>query len=307
MNPERKILFLLLCVFAFCFLPSARPQLSISPPADDTPPIPKLLARPVTEIGPTSPESAADASGDNLNDDNLETLKQRLKETKARLHAYENENDALRQRNELRLSTIRTLNESLAVSNAEREVFKRQVGDFTMKMEAFGLASVGDNKEALQQRLLKAVNDLRLLRDEKDKLADCMMGLSESVLLYLKTASAADPQLRLQIEGQIRAANEAVDEAAAKEAAGNTPVEGNLNDGHVISVKEEFSLVVVNLGRLQGVKIGTPFIVVRGDRYIGKARVVDVRERISGAVIEEYGSNTEKVKIGDTMRVDVQS
>ncbi len=35
--------------------------------------------------------------------------------------------------------------------------------------------------------------------------------------------------------------------------------------------------------------------------------MVDVRERISGAVIEEYSSNTEKVKVGDGMRVDAQS
>lgn len=293
---------LALCASAFCLSPFAFSQLSITPPPDDEP-TPKIIVRPVPE-NEAVPEPRASGSADN---DHSENLKQRLKETEARLRAYETENDALRQRNELRQTTIRTLNESLAVANAECEVFRRQYGDLKTRMEALGLASVGDNKEALQQRLLKAVNDLRLLRDEKDKLSDCMMGLSESVVLYMKTASGADPRLRLQIEAQIRAANEAVDDAVAKEAAGNTPVEGNLNDGRVISLKEEYSLVVVNLGRLQGVKVGTPFIVVRGDKYVGKARVVDVREKISGAVIEEYGSNTEKVKIGDTMRADVQS
>ena len=36
-----------------------------------------------------------------------------------------------------------------------------------MRMEALGLVSVGDNKEALEQRLLKSVSDLKLLRDER--------------------------------------------------------------------------------------------------------------------------------------------
>ena len=41
-----------------------------------------------------------------------------------------------------------------------RKLFKRQYGELKLRMEALGLASVGDNKEALEQRLLKAVRDL---------------------------------------------------------------------------------------------------------------------------------------------------
>ncbi len=314
MKAGRKTLGLLLGASAFCLLPPAFCQLRIAPPYE---PPPSVTVRPVPDDEPAlpaTPTAAPDANANptpaaaaTIDDSNPETLKQQLKETQDRLHAFETENEALRRRNELRQNTIRTLNESLAVANAECEVFRRQYGDLKQRMEALGLASVGDNKEALQQRLLTAVNDLRLVRDEKDKLADSTMGLTESVLLYLKTATSSNPQLRMQIEAQIRAASEAVDEAAIREAVGHTPVEGNLNSGQVISVKEDFSLVVVNLGRIQGVKIGTPFIITRGDKYVAKVRVVDVREKISGAVVEEFSSNTEKVKVGDTMRADVQS
>ena len=60
------------------------------------------------------------------------------------------------------------------------------------------------------------------------------------------------------------------------------------------------------MGNHDGVKIGMPFQIVRDHRFVARARVVDVRERISGAIIEEYSSNEQKVKVGDGVRVDLQ-
>ena len=233
-------------------------------------------------------------------------LKRQLKETEDRLHAFEAENEALRRRNDSNKETIHTLTESLAVANAECEVFRRQCGELKLRMEALGLAAVGDNKEALEQRLLQAVRDLALVRDEKDVLAEHLVALSESVMLYLKTATSSDPKLRMEIEGQLREANKSVSDAASKDAGPNAEAPADLSNGRVLSFKEEYSLIVVNLGSRAGVKIGTPFLVTRDEKLVAKARVVDVRERYSGAVIEEYSSHTEKVKVGDQMHVDFQ-
>ena len=74
----------------------------------------------------------------------------------------------------------------------------------------------------------------------------------------------------------------------------------------MLSFKEEYSLIVVSLGSRAGVKVGTPFLVTRDSKLVAKARVIDVRDRYSGAIIEQYGSPTEKVKVGDGMRVDFQ-
>ncbi len=264
-----------------------------------------LIAQPAgAQLNITVPPALAPIA---VNPGEVQTLNQQVKETQDRLQAYEAENAALRRRNDLSNETIRTLNESLAVANAESEVFKRQYSDLKLRMEALGLASVGDNKEALEQRLLKSVRDLSLVRDEKDKLVERMMALIESVVLYIKAAPAADPQIRLDIEAQMRAANGAMDATAAEEAAAAIPPAADLNNGQVVSVKEEYSLIVTNLGSQQGVKIGMPFQVTRGNHLVGRARVVDVRERISGAVMEDYGSTTEKVKVGDGLRVDAQS
>ena len=234
------------------------------------------------------------------------SLTNELKETQDRLHAFEAEDEALRRRNELNEKTIRALNESLAVANAESEVFKRQYGELKLRMEALGLASVGDNKEALEQRLLKAVRDLDLTRQEKDKLAERLVALSETVLLALKTANVQDPQIRLEVEAQLRAANESLNPPEPQNSSTGADSPAELTNAQVISVKEEYGLLVINLGSKQGVKIGMPFQIVRSNQAIGRARVVDVRERISGAVVEQFSSNLEKVKVGDQLRVDAE-
>jgi hypothetical protein len=77
-------------------------------------------------------------------------------------------------------------------------------------------------------------------------------------------------------------------------------------DGRVISVKEEWSLVVGNIGEKQGVKMGMPMRVVRSDKLIATLRVVNVRERICGAVIQEMGFGKEKIKVGDRLQADVR-
>jgi hypothetical protein len=64
--------------------------------------------------------------------------------------------------------------------------------------------------------------------------------------------------------------------------------------------------VVGNLGEKQGVKIGMPMRVMRGERKIASLRVVDVRLKICGAVIQEMDSRKEKIKVGDRLQVDAR-
>src|SRR5437667_10314404 len=69
---------------------------------------------------------------------------------------------------------------------------------------------------------------------------------------------------------------------------------------------DEWSFVVGNLGEKQGVKIGMPMRVIRNDRKIATLRVVDVRQKICGAVIQEMDSEKEKIRVGDRLQVDAQ-
>jgi len=46
--------------------------------------------------------------------------------------------------------------------------------------------------------------------------------------------------------------------------------------------------------------------VMRDDRNVASLRVVDVRQKICGAVIQEMDSNKEKIRVGDRLQVDAQ-
>jgi hypothetical protein len=207
--------------------------------------------------------------------------------------------EELRRQLSLSQETVQTLTTSLAESNAEAELFRRKFADLQLRMEALGLASASKDRAKLEQRLLTAVSDLQLAQKERDQYRDQMMQLSETMLRYLKTVEGGDPQARMDVETQLRSMNALVDKSAKAQ-----PQNGSLLDGSVISVKEEWSFVVGNFGAREGVKIGMPLRVKRGDDVVAKLRVVDVRERICGAVIQESGK--EKIKVGDRLEVDAR-
>jgi hypothetical protein len=201
----------------------------------------------------------------------------------------------------LKGETVQTLTNSLAESNADAEVFRRKFADLQLRMEALGLASASKDRAKLEQRLLTAVSDLQLAEKERDQYRDQMMRLSETMMRYLKTTEGGNAEARMEVEAQLRGTS-----ALAESASNTPPPNASLLDGSVISVKEEWSFVVGNFGAKQGVKIGMPLRVKRGDSVIATLRVVDVRDRICGAVVQEMGSGKEKIKIGDRLEVDAR-
>jgi hypothetical protein len=232
----------------------------------------------------------------------LSELKLESAEAQVTSETLLSQNVALRKQLALERETLKTLTDSLVVSNAEAELFRRKFSGLQLRMDALGVESVSKDRAKLEQRLLKAVSDLQLLQKEKDDANDQLLRLTESVLRFLKTSQGGDAQARMDVEAQLRATNLLVGKAPAGEAK-SAP---SLMDGSVISVKEEWSLVVGNLGAQQGVKLGMPLRVTRGGQTIATLRVVDVREKISGAVIQEMDSETEKVRVGDRLQVDAR-
>ena len=213
------------------------------------------------------------------------------------------QNEELRRQLSVEQESLKTLTSSLAESNAEAELFRRKYSDLELRMEALGLASANKDRAKLEQRLLAAVSDLQLAHREREEYRDQMLRLNEAMWRYLKTAQSGDAQARLDVETQLRGAN-----ALATRSTNAPPnsAQPGLMDGSVISVKDEWSFVVGNLGETQGVKIGMPLRVMRGDQKIATLRVVDVRQKICGAVIQEMDSAKEKIKVGDRLQVEAQ-
>ena len=211
------------------------------------------------------------------------------------------QNEALRRELSLARETVTTLTDSLAESNVQAEVFRRKYTDLQLRMEALGLEAADKDRAKLEQRLLTAVSDLHLSQKEREQYRDQSLRLSEAILHLLKTSSGGDAGARMEVEAELRRTNELVAKIQ------NAPAEtGTLMDGSVISLKEEWSLVVGNIGEKQGVKTGMPMRVMRGEKLIATLRVVDVRQRICGAVIQEMGSEKEKIRVGDRLQADAR-
>ncbi len=222
-------------------------------------------------------------------------------ETKVTAETLLWQNEELRKQLSIQQESLKTLTASLAESNAEAEVFRRKFADLESRMEALGLASASKDRAKLEQRLLAAVSDLRLAQKERDELRDQLLGLNEALLRYLKTSQGGDGQARADVETQLRKTNELVGRAIPR-PRDTKQQQVSLMDASVLSVKSEWSFVVANIGEQHGVKIGMPLRVMRGEQKIATLRVVDVRQRICGAVIEDSGK--EKIKVGDRLQVD---
>ena len=196
---------------------------------------------------------------------------------------------------------IRSLTESLALANGEAEIFKRQAEDLQTKFDALAPGS-GDGGE-IEERLLSTVNELTRQQNENSVLLERLLALTEGVQAFMKSAQGADPELRAALEKELRLA----DSMLTAGAGGQPPAGGpTLTDASVVEVKPEFALVVANIGRNAGVKVGMPFQVWRDNRRIGDVRVIDVRDRISGAVIQNLVSEEDSIKTGDRLRVDAR-
>lgn len=200
-------------------------------------------------------------------------------------------------------SSIAALTESLALANSEAEIFKRQAADLQLKLDAYGLAGIDQQPEKIEQRLLSAVRDLRLVKKQNEDAINQLVRLTEAIQVLMKTTENVDPQVRASVESELRKTREILGNPVAQET---TSVEATLEDGMVVDVKDELSLVVGNIGARQGVKIGMPFQVWRDNRRIGLVRVVDVRDRITGAVIQNLVSEKETIQVGDRLRVDAR-
>lgn len=240
--------------------------------------------------------------------------------------------------------SIRTLTESLALANSEAEVFKRQAEDLQVKFDT--LAPGRERQDQNEQRLLETVNELTRQQEENAVLLERLLSLTEGVQVFLKSIEAAsnDETDALVKSLETKAAGNSVDTLAQAEAkalletvmrnrtsqaearaaletemraadqllgvGGVEPVEPSagqtLTDASVIDLKPEFALVVANIGSQAGVKVGMPFQVWRENRRVGEVRVIDVRPRISGAIIQNLVSEEDSIKVGDRLRVDAR-
>jgi hypothetical protein len=200
-------------------------------------------------------------------------------------------------------ATIKNLSEGIAASNMESEIFKRQLAEANLRLEAIGLANLDNDPSRLEARLLQAIRELRVLKEKNQAASEQLVRLSEAITILVKTSTDLKPEARMAVEAELRKAAEIL---GASSALAPSAVTASLQDAIVVDFKEDLSLLVANVGSAHGVKVGMPFRILRDGQLVGNAKVIDVRERISGAVIQNLASDTLRVEKGDNLRVDAR-
>ncbi len=200
-------------------------------------------------------------------------------------------------------TAIAKIGESLAIANGEAEFFRQQYEALRLRNEAIGLDSLSKDRAQLEERLLNAVSDLRLEKERTAALEDQIISLSEAVFGFMAVSTGADPEVRLALEEQLRLGAALVKQF---ELPGAISEASNLQDARVLSVRSEWSFVVGNVGKKNGVRIGMPFDIVREGRKMGSVLAVDVRDKIFGGILSLSGASVDSVTVGDRMRVAVR-
>lgn len=193
---------------------------------------------------------------------------------------------------------IRQLVDSLAIARAESQMFQRQLQDLRLQREILG-GSMTDSQ--LQERLVESVRNLYVSEQEKQKLMERLESLREALKTLLRSAEFTDMQARAALEAELRLTAKLLEEARKDTDTTLTAVD--LNNVSVMNVNPALSLVILNAGRVQGVTLNMPFVVLRNDLIVGNVRVVEVREKFSGAVIERFKAGDE-IREGDRAKVE---
>lgn len=220
-----------------------------------------------------------------------------VRELKAALTVSQNQIAALQEqinRAELqRKDLVKSLAE--AVKASEEQLASSR--EMQLKLQAFGVDLFTQDENSLEQRLLKAVRDLDISQQELERRTAQLHQLSESFLKYVQATPAASDKDRKSAMAAIEKAGEAMN-ALAEE---NAPAD--VEDSQIVSVDSEIGLVVFDAGREAGVRIGTPIAVLRGERPIYTAMIVDVRDAIAGAVLQDRLADVENVAVGDGIQL----
>jgi hypothetical protein len=198
-------------------------------------------------------------------------------------------------------STVNELAGSLASANGDAQQARESFESLRAQMEGLGIAALDESDDSVQQRLLAAMSDLRILKGLNHDLVNAIMELSQASLDYAKAAGPVPADVKTALDTRLAQAEQLAEKALQTDA----PARGNeLLNATVVSLKEEIGLAIFNVGARHGVHAGMPFSIYRQDRPVANALVVDVRPDVCGAMIRDLMSKDEPVKVGDTCKVE---
>jgi hypothetical protein len=185
------------------------------------------------------------------------------------------------------------LQRSLAESNRAEKQATEQLNQVRERLEALGknLLDGGDD------RLVQAAADLQIANERISALEGSVTRMATSVSEFLRKAVVSDPDARLRVETSLRELD-AVLGLRDKPRPNVRP--GSLQQARIVSIDQESSMLVLNIGESQGARIGMTFQLSRGQQPYGKAILADVRKGVCGVFVESLDNPADTPRPGDT-------
>ena len=196
------------------------------------------------------------------------------------------------------------LRSSMMAANAEAVDFRKSYSQMRLQLEAYGIEAVTDGQTGIEARLIKAMNDIRILEEEKIGLSEALINLSDGSLKFIKLAEekSLDNVLIDEMRELVYEADKSLGISSLIVSDKNT--KGTIHEAGIIGVKDDYGIVVINVGSNSGAKIGMPFRLFRKDRPLGASVIVDVRDNVSAALIKNLKAEEDYPKVGDLASVD---
>jgi len=202
------------------------------------------------------------------------------------------DNQRLKTDLEQRETIIRLLTENLAVARTESELFHTKWSEEQLRAQTLGVDFADNSAARSNRQLAESVRALYLADAERQRLVAQVQRLVDAL------------QRSGDVAGEL-ARTKALLEAPDRSSLGrmtNRQTEGGLGGATVLDVNPDLRLVVLNIGQLQGSRIGMPLVVIRGEHVVAELKIVEVRQRICGALIEQVKEGV-TLKTGDVARV----
>jgi outer membrane murein-binding lipoprotein Lpp len=245
-----------------------------------------LLMAAATSVGVIKGQSSFELQELNTT---LQVAAQKIQALEAQIAASKDKHDALAQ--------------SAAASSEEAAKLKDRYERLRGLLEGLGIAALEHSADQTQQRLLSSLSDLRISETSRQKLAESLMELAEASLQFAKTVKEPEAVTADRLQKALVSAEATLAGASGQSTEPLAPI-NDLQDARIVSLKNELGIAVLNVGVRDGVKPGMPFEIFREDKPIAKVLVTEVRNSVSGAIVQDLANVSNPVRVGDKGKVD---
>ena len=183
---------------------------------------------------------------------------------------------------------LQALTTSLAIARTESELFQQLWSETQIRSQMLGANLTESDIVVTHRQLVESLRKFYLVEADRQRLAELLKRLVIGI------------ESKRDITCEVAAAKELVIDKTISTAESVSA--STLAAVRVLEVNAKLKLVVLNIGTQNGARVGMPFTILRDDRVVAELRIVEVRRKVCGALIEKIENNV-TLQAGDTAQV----